>query len=43
MPLAAVFLDLGNTLLTERPARAELYAEEARRFDLSIGSAAIPP
>lgn len=39
MSLAAVFLDLGNTLLTERPARADLYAEEARRVGLTIGSA----
>ncbi len=30
MPLAAVFLDLGNTLLCERTSRAELYAAEAR-------------
>jgi len=29
MSLAAVFLDLGNTLLHERPSRAEIYAEVA--------------
>jgi len=39
MPLAAVFLDLGNTLLTERPGRAEVYAEEARSSGLTMGSA----
>lgn len=39
MSLAAVFLDLGNTLLTERPGRAALYAEEARRHGLEVGSA----
>jgi len=36
MPLAAVFLDLGNTLLCERIPRAALYSEEARRHGLSI-------
>jgi putative hydrolase of the HAD superfamily len=36
MPLAAVFLDLGNTLLSEHPSRAEVYAEEGRRLGLSV-------
>ncbi len=31
MPLRAVFLDVGNTLLTERPSRFALYAEAASR------------
>jgi putative hydrolase of the HAD superfamily len=39
MPLAAVFLDLGGTLLAERPARAELYAEEGRRYGLRVDAA----
>ncbi len=30
MALRAVFLDLGNTLLRERPSRAEIYAQAAR-------------
>jgi len=34
--LAAVFLDLGNTLLTERVGRAAVYAEEARRVGLEV-------
>jgi len=38
MPLAAVFLDLGGTLLAERPGRAELYAEEGRRLGLRAGA-----
>src|SRR5262249_35298330 len=36
MPLEAVFLDLGKTLLTERPTRAELYAETARRHGAEL-------
>lgn len=39
MPLAAVFLDLGNTLLVERPSRAEIYSEEGRRAGLNAGEA----
>lgn len=39
MPLAAVFLDLGNTLLVERPSRAEMYAEEGRRAGLEVDAA----
>jgi putative hydrolase of the HAD superfamily len=37
MPLAAAFLDLGGTLLAERPGRAALYAEEGRRQGLRVG------
>jgi putative hydrolase of the HAD superfamily len=36
MPLGAVFLDLGNTLLRERPARAAIYAGEAGREGLAV-------
>lgn len=36
MELAAVFLDLGNTLLTERFSRAALYAQEGVRAGLAI-------
>src|SRR5262245_19226740 len=36
MPLAAVFLDLGGTLLAECPGRAALYAEEGRRHGLRV-------
>lgn len=36
MSLAAVFLDLGNTLVVERASRAELYAAEARRHGLDV-------
>jgi len=36
MPLAAVFLDLGNTLLVERSSRAAIYAEEGRRAGLEV-------
>lgn len=39
MTLAAVFLDLGNTLLAEQPGRAAVYAEEARQHGLSVDSA----
>jgi len=39
MPLKAVFLDLGNTLLVERRSRAELYCEEARGFGLEVSPA----
>lgn len=41
MPLDAVFLDLGNTLLVERVPRAALYADEARHFGLRVGAAAM--
>jgi len=36
MPLAAVFLDLGNTLLCERSPRAVIYAQEAQRLGLAL-------
>jgi putative hydrolase of the HAD superfamily len=36
MPLQAVFLDLGNTLLREEPSRAELYAASGRARGLSV-------
>lgn len=36
MPLTAVFLDLGNTLLMEQRSRSGLYAEEARHTGLAI-------
>ena len=36
MSLAAVFLDLGNTLVSERASRAALYADEARRHGLEV-------
>jgi len=36
MPLAAIFLDLGNTLLRERPSRAEIYAAAARSRGVAI-------
>src|SRR5262245_37953758 len=39
MPLAAVFLDLGGTLLAECPGRAALYAEEGRRHGLRVDDA----
>jgi putative hydrolase of the HAD superfamily len=34
--LAAVFLDLGNTLLRERTSRAEIYAKEARSLGFAV-------
>jgi putative hydrolase of the HAD superfamily len=39
MSIAAVFLDLGGTLIREVPSRAEIYAEEARRAGLAVSSA----
>lgn len=36
MPLEAVFLDLGNTLVHERTARPALYAEEGARAGLEV-------
>jgi REG-2-like HAD superfamily hydrolase len=39
VPLAAAFLDLGNTLLVERPGRADLYAAEGRRLGLRVEAA----
>lgn len=36
MPLEAVFLDLGNTLITERGSRAAVYAEVGRLHGLSV-------
>ena len=37
-PLRAVFLDVGNTLLYEEPARFEIYARAARRRGVEIDS-----
>lgn len=39
MPLAGVFLDLGNTLVRERISRAAVYSEEAGRHGLTIAPA----
>ena len=39
MSLAAVFLDLGGTLLAERPGRAAIYAEEGGRQGLRVDAA----
>jgi REG-2-like HAD superfamily hydrolase len=36
MPVKAVFIDVGNTLLYEKPSRFEIYAEGARRRGLAI-------
>ena len=36
MPLEAVLLDIGDTLLTEEPPRARIYAEEARERGLAV-------
>ncbi len=36
MVLKAVFLDVGNTLLTEQPSRFELYAAQARASGVAI-------
>lgn len=36
MALRAVFLDLGNTLLFERPSRFEIYAQAARSRGIAI-------
>lgn len=36
MPLKAVFLDIGNTLVHERPSRFELYAQSARRHGVPV-------
>ena len=36
--LAAVFLDLGHTLVRERPSRAEIYAECARARGLEVST-----
>jgi len=38
MSVAAVFLDLGNTLVRERAPRAEIYAAEARAEGLAVGA-----
>jgi putative hydrolase of the HAD superfamily len=35
-PLRAVFLDLGNTLVTERSSRAEIYASSGRAHGLAV-------
>jgi putative hydrolase of the HAD superfamily len=39
MPLMSVFLDLGGTLVSERPGRAAIYAEEGRREGLRVDTA----
>lgn len=36
MTLKAVFIDVGNTLLYEKPSRFEIYAERARARDLTL-------
>lgn len=41
MRLRAVFLDVGNTLLTERPSRYAIYAEAARRRGVEIDAEAM--
>jgi REG-2-like HAD superfamily hydrolase len=38
MPLRAVFLDVGNTLVRERPSRFEIYALCARQHGLEVSS-----
>lgn len=38
MTLKAVFIDVGNTLLYEKPSRFEIYAERARARDLRLGA-----
>lgn len=38
MPIAAVLLDLGGTLVCEVASRAEIYAEEARRAGLTLSA-----
>lgn len=39
--LKAVFIDVGNTLLYEKPSRFEIYAEEARRRGVEVPSHAM--
>lgn len=38
MPLRAVFLDVGNTLVRERPSRFEIYAQCARQYGLPVAT-----
>src|SRR6187549_2868253 len=38
MPLRAVFLDVGNTLVRERPSRFEIYALCARQHGLEVST-----
>lgn len=38
MALKAVFIDVGNTLLYEKPSRFEIYAERARARDVKLGA-----
>jgi putative hydrolase of the HAD superfamily len=38
MPLRAVFLDVGNTLVRERPSRFEIYALCARQYGLELST-----
>jgi len=39
MALKSVFLDVGDTLISERQARAEIYARAARDFGLQVDAA----
>lgn len=41
MPLKAVFIDLGNTLLYEKPSRFEIYANAARRRGIEVSGDAM--
>jgi REG-2-like HAD superfamily hydrolase len=41
MTLQAVFIDVGNTLLYEKPSRFEIYAESARRRGFALSTAAM--
>jgi REG-2-like HAD superfamily hydrolase len=41
MPLKAVFLDVGDTLLREVPSRSEIYAAAARRRGIEVDAAAM--
>jgi len=41
MSLKAVFIDVGNTLLYEKPSRFEVYAERARARDLRLETSAM--
>src|SRR5262245_36498848 len=36
MPLEAVFIDAGNTLLYEKPSRFEIYAQAARQRGVEL-------
>lgn len=41
MALKAIFIDVGNTLLYEKPSRFEIYAERARARDLRLETSAM--